>query len=127
MNESVIYVEKLPRRFTIGKRGSYATFRGTIARKLAASPRAGANGNSGTEVLWALNDISFGVKRGEVVSLIGRNGGGKTAPWGYAACEIDALLKAHDYCWFRILRDGDVEAIAPEYSNFDANLVRTSK
>jgi len=33
---------------------------------------------SSSEIFWALQDVSFDVKRGEVLGVIGRNGAGKS-------------------------------------------------
>ena len=38
----------------------------------------GNNGNGARDLLWALKDVSFEVKRGEVIGVIGRNGAGKS-------------------------------------------------
>ena len=45
----------------------------------AANAGVGApSANGGSPYIWALKDISFEVKEGEVVGLIGRNGAGKS-------------------------------------------------
>lgn len=81
MSEVVIRLEGLGKKFSISSRQeSYKTLRDTLA-SAATKPFRGiksANGNHGDNSVWALKDVSFEVKRGEVVGLIGRNGAGKS-------------------------------------------------
>jgi lipopolysaccharide transport system ATP-binding protein len=43
-------------------------------RRLDTSGRSGSN----SDILWALDDVSFEVRVGEVIGIIGRNGAGKS-------------------------------------------------
>lgn len=76
MSDAVIAVEKLSKRYQIGERERNATFRDLIARKFAAPFHK--NRRRSAEILWALRDVSFDLKQGEVAGLIGRNGAGKS-------------------------------------------------
>ena len=76
MGESVIYVEKLSKRFRIGKLNQHNTVRDALSAALKAPFRKRADDEETT--LWALRDVSFEVKQGEVLGLIGRNGAGKS-------------------------------------------------
>jgi len=81
MSETVIAVEGLSKCYQIGAKERHGrTFRETIS-ELVMRPlgrlRNGEDGK-GEETFWALKDVSFEVKRGEVVGIIGRNGAGKS-------------------------------------------------
>lgn len=88
-DDVVISVEGLSKRYLVGHEGpreSYSSLRDTIvrhgknfARKTfdMARGRQIVQGDS-VEEFWALKDVSFEVKRGEVLGIIGRNGAGKS-------------------------------------------------
>jgi lipopolysaccharide transport system ATP-binding protein len=79
MNDLAIVVEKMSKRYRIGaRRENYATLRDTLAEgfKSVFTPNGQQVGQPDT--FWALKDVAFEVRRGEVLGIIGRNGAGKS-------------------------------------------------
>jgi lipopolysaccharide transport system ATP-binding protein len=79
MSDIAIRAEGLGKRYRIGKRERYRTLRDSITDTLTAPfRRSGKSSNESEETFWALKDVSFEVKQGEVLGIIGRNGAGKS-------------------------------------------------
>ena len=89
MSEIVISVENLSKCYSVGHRAApekYVTLREVIQREAHNFARKAADVFRGRQIVqgdeveefWALKDVSFEVKQGEVIGIIGRNGAGKS-------------------------------------------------
>lgn len=91
MSEDAVTVENLSKSYLIGHRHSsersfkYEALRDVIGRELRNFARKAADVARGRQIVQgdeieeflALTDVSFSVKQGEVLGIIGRNGAGK--------------------------------------------------
>jgi lipopolysaccharide transport system ATP-binding protein len=89
-NELVIKVDNISKSYLIGHEMSngrgHESFREALGRHARNITRAALDMSRGRQIIqgnqveefWALHDVSFEVRRGEVLGIIGRNGAGKS-------------------------------------------------
>ena len=81
MSDTAIRVRDVGKQFRIGQSVSYRTVRESMMTMLATPLRLLGVGDGRAEsqdTIWALRQVNFEIKRGDVVGLIGRNGAGKS-------------------------------------------------
>src|SRR5262245_59500054 len=85
MSDLAIQVEGLGKRYRIGLRETQRTLRESLGNAVktplrAASAKVRRDPKNAEEAgtIWALREVTFDIRQGEIVGVIGRNGAGKS-------------------------------------------------
>ncbi len=79
MDDIVIRVDHVAKQYRIGgQTASYKTLRESLMNAVLAPGRWLNGRGSAARTIWALDDVSFEVRQGDAVGIIGRNGAGKS-------------------------------------------------
>lgn len=79
MADIAVRVDRLAKQYRIGTvRPRHDTLRDAIADGVVGLFRRNGHARADHHLIWALRDLSFEVRHGEVLGIIGRNGAGKS-------------------------------------------------
>jgi lipopolysaccharide transport system ATP-binding protein len=79
MSDIAIHAENLGKRYRIGMAAvRYTTLRESISETFAAPLRKLQSSKDENRYIWALKNVSFDIRQGQVIGIIGRNGAGKS-------------------------------------------------
>ena len=83
MSPTVVRIEGVSKRYRVGAlHPGYDSLRealaGAVVARVRRLRRRGRDADSAATTLWALRDVSFEVRRGEILGIVGRNGAGKS-------------------------------------------------
>ncbi len=125
-SDVVISVEGLSKSYLVGHEGpreSYHSLRDTLVRHGKNYARKAIDMARGRQIIqgdsvdefWALKDVSFEVKRGEVLGIIGRNGAGKSTL-------LKVLSRITEPTSGRVVLDGRVASLLEVGTGFHPEL-----